>query len=168
MQWLGNTLFGSTVRRVATVVCVVALATIGGRLWIFKPAPSPFKEALTQVVFPIYYPQPMPAGFTLDTQSIQVSGGIVFYTLRATNGNTVTVTNQLPPIAMDPITTFETSLTEPEIVHTAYGNAKIGKLPGTVSGSLLTTKTWIIINSQQTDTLPRFAEIFQALRPTEK
>jgi hypothetical protein len=136
-------------------VLVVLCATSAGAIASSKrnaPLADPFSIAQQAINgFPTYYPSRLPAGYQLDTTSLdRVQQGVLAFSLANGNGSAINFTEQKAPEDFN-FTTF----------YSTFGNRKSFKVPlgqvtsGTIDdgktylASMLTPdKTWVLMNAK--------------------
>lgn len=87
-------LFGLIVSLV--IVVLVALLAIGSRWYISQNSQAIPKIVRQSVSFPIYYPSPLPTGYSYQKGSARVQGSLVYYVIRD-GDKKVYVTEQAAP-----------------------------------------------------------------------
>lgn len=113
-----------------------------------QPAPSPIPASIrSSAHFPLYYPQPLPPGFSLITDSFSANNQAVIYQIQAPGDVKVSVSLQAIPKGFNFEDFYRQTLREPKTDLLPIGSATYGKLNRGVMVSLETTRTWIIINS---------------------
>ena len=88
---------------ICSTVVMLVLAAVG--MWLFfnhTPTPSLPKKIVSETSFPLYYPTPLPDGYTLNEKSVRTEGDTVYYELRNSTKNiAITVTQQATPASFD-------------------------------------------------------------------
>ncbi len=101
--------------------------------------------AIRQAVsFPVYFPTPLPAGLRLVDGSFAASHGIVSYTLTTVNGKQLAVT-----IQANPSDGSQDQLSGSQEFRTLEGKAYVVDFDDRTTGSLVTDKAWVIVNSPE-------------------
>ncbi len=95
----------------------------------------------TAAGFPLYYPTPLPAGYTYKKGSARVDNGIVFYTLQ--NGSKTTTINEQATPQNPPDLSHLTGFTN---MQTLAGNTAVGSVAGKPVAIILSNTTLITIN----------------------
>jgi hypothetical protein len=126
---------------------LIAILGAGAVTYYIKNRPSvPFSSAITnQVSFPLYYSSKIPNGFTFKASDISVKGNVVtlYYTY---GGNKKLIINeQAKPLSFD-----FSQITGDSAFQTSYGNAVIKVNDTNTTASLVTSKTWLLLNSTGT------------------
>jgi hypothetical protein len=135
------------VPRVKVVICVVALllALAGGGYYFLHSKPkiqNPLPTSLiTSSSFSLYYPSPLPDGYTYSENSASVESSVLFYKLHD-NTKEVLVTQQAKPLSDTGIS----SAVGFDKVDTPNGVAYIGKNNSSPVAIIQTSKTLINIS----------------------
>lgn len=84
------------------LIVLVAAGTLG-YLFLEKYPASPLPESVVaQADFPVFFPSPMPEGYSLKDSGVDGSSNAVFFTLRDTQNNSdVVITMQPIPAGFD-------------------------------------------------------------------
>lgn len=140
------------------IIIAIALSSI---VWLDDnrdPVPNAIQKA---VVFPVYYPSPIPKGYNYKAGSWKIEDGMVFYELQ--NGNrSITFGEQSTPSNLPKLTDIPSF----NNLDTSIGKAAIGA-NGTQPAAVIATKsTLIAINSDSTDIASStISGIAQSMRP---
>jgi hypothetical protein len=104
-------------------------------------------DILTAANFPLYIPEELPKGYALDSNSYSSTREVVSYTITYNKDSKLLVSLQPIPANFDFDTFYEKSMKDASSVSTSVGNAKIGRMNGIETISLLTKKTWVLITA---------------------
>lgn len=128
------------------VVILVAALIIIGIVWVIfagrakSEVPAEVISAKATTSFPLYYPQPLPDGFSSTSNSLNVTDGALMFNVTDRKGNAVVVTQQPRPQLTEEVT-------KTKQFSTPIGNAFLAQLNGRTVGFIYTEKTLIIVSS---------------------
>jgi len=116
--------------------------------------PSPFSEQLIQNIgFPLYYPTKLPSGFKIELNSIEASSGVAVYVISDDSGKIISLSlqEQLESLSLDSAVQSLKATENTRKLITPVGEAAIGinKEEARQFISVLTGKTWILINTPE-------------------
>lgn len=144
-----------------TTVPLLILAS-AGTFYLFnshKSSPIP-KNIRQSARFTLYYPSPMPAGFSFDQSSLSFSNQVLIIAFKSSNGSQLTLSEQLKPSNFD-----FSQLKQGVKFPTVYGNAVISSTGNRVTGSLLAGNTWILFNTTGPLDTSQLQNLIGRLRP---
>jgi hypothetical protein len=154
---IGASVFG-------TLVLILTL------LYVLRPEARRASELPREVIdqatgLTIYYPDPLPGSFKLETGSVQYSRGILSYRLADSKHQMVTITVQSVPSDLS-----NSTIQGKESVPTSYGTATISQVEGRTSGYLITKdkRTLIILNANDQIDSAAFKDVVRALKPMKQ
>jgi hypothetical protein len=124
------------------VGAVVVLLAVGGILVLTNKSDPVPQNIRSQVHFPILYPKTLPAGYGIDSKTMNVAAGVLVFSIRAIQNTTLSVSEQARPANFD-----FTQLTGDVQFQTTYGNAIVKVNGEKTTASLVTDKTWLLLNS---------------------
>jgi hypothetical protein len=101
-----------------------------------------------QVTFPLYYPAKMPPGFQLDKDSFSATSQVVTYSVTYGDSRNLVVSQQPTPKDFDFEKFYLNSLFGAKEVITPLGKAVIGQIDEAAFASIVTDRTWIIVNAK--------------------
>jgi hypothetical protein len=107
-------------------------------MMVTREKPPLSKEVLESVTFPVYYPQPVPAGYSLKKDSVKYTNEILFYTLKNAQGE-ITVSQQIKPQSVPDIAHFK----DFSPISSPLGTAVVGKNKSIATAILLTDQTML-------------------------
>jgi hypothetical protein len=122
-------------------------------------------ETVKQVEgFTVYYPNPLPKGFSLDKETVSYDNGVLAYRLVNATRQSVVVSEQAAPKDLSAST-----IVGKESVPTSYGTATISLVDGRTMGYLLTKdkRTLIIMNTGDKVESATFKDLLRALQPVK-
>jgi hypothetical protein len=134
----------------AIVVVGVSVASV---VMLRRPAPTanPFTtKTLASVKFPLYYPTQIPKGFHIDPKSVESpQEGVIVFSLVDSKGRKIYLSQELRVSTYD-YGRFYNSIEQGQQFKAALGQAVVGHLSNrqTVVGSMVSEKTWVIINAK--------------------
>lgn len=149
------------------LLLVFAIFAFGGWLaWQRFRSSSPIPKSISNSVnFPLYYPSKLPAGFKLDKNSFSHTSSVVLYSLVFDGNKHLAFSIQTRPSSLDFAQLLHNVNKE---FNTDAGQADIVNLGGRTTGSLLTPKSWVIINTVDpidTLTLEQIIRSLAVVRP---
>ena len=101
--------------------------------------PPEITVSTSQVAFPLYYPEPLPAGWAYVPSSIQSVGGVIMYAVSDGKSGKLVISQQpIPPQTEDVKKDVE--------FKTDLGDAYISNLNGKTAGFIRADKSLIIIS----------------------
>jgi hypothetical protein len=104
---------------------------------------NPIPSAVAQSIpFPVYYPSSLPVGFKINPSSISNRGQILTYYYEYDGGKKLIITEQAKPPNFD----FG-KLSGDQEFTAPLGRAYIVDMDTRTTGSLITDKTWVILNA---------------------
>lgn len=136
-------------RRLAFFLVLVGVLAGIGKLWIYPryAQHNPFSAAIrNSVAIPLYYPQQLPVGYTVDPLSFRTTSTEVVF--NANNGSSRLVfTQQKVPAGFDFNSFYAKQLHDSTSFNTPNGRVVIGKNDNRNLGSLATKKTWVLLST---------------------
>lgn len=140
--------------RKRVILLVVSLLVITtGSIYYYVSANnrSPFPASIrSEAAFPLYYPHPLPAGWTFVANSFYLSQGIAGYRITSSSGS-INITIQTVPHNFDFTTLYSKSLANSSLLTTSLGEGAIGKADNSfLVGSLVIGNTWILATPSAT------------------
>ncbi len=132
-----------------SVVVLLAISGAATAVHFIHPTPdrSPFSKTVKRsVIFPLYYPTVLPAGYWLDKSSISTTSSVVIYSVKYSGGAKKMVFSLHAQPTADQISSFYFHYMPLHIdVSTTVGTAAIGAINNHTVVSLPTDKTWILL-----------------------
>lgn len=123
---------------VRVAVIIILLISISAVLLLDQRDKSPISTAVMKNAgFPLYYPSPLPLGYSYQKGSVKLESGILFYTLQDNGGNNITVSEQATP-ANPPDLSHLIGFTT---LQTLAGNTVIGSSLGRPTAIILSNTT---------------------------
>jgi len=134
-------------RLTVVFIVLILLATAGVYAYPKYANANPFPAGIrSNAGLSLFYPSKLPAGYTVDKTSINLSNGVLLYS--ANNGDKRLVfTLQKTPTAFDFANFYKQQLTGDQQYQTPYGQATIGKNSNHYLGSLTAGDTWLLLSS---------------------
>jgi len=152
----------------AAIVIVVVVLTVVG-YFLFKPSHKPnpstaLGQSIAKLVsIPAYYPQNLPAGYTYNNDARTIKANVLYFSVTGPGSQAFYVTQQPVPASFD-FVGFDKKFLNPENFSTDAGSSIAGPVGANLIGSILTNKnTWIIINSQGTNSLTELETVVRSL-----
>jgi hypothetical protein len=153
-------------------VILVALVAVSASWWIFLRDNSNYShlkkdlgQAQKNVSFPVLIPEKLPSGFTYKKGSVKTSFGIVLYSLQDGKDKSISFSQQAKP----PISNFDDFynrvLTNRTSVLSTQGKAVLGTNGNQTIGSLITGKSWILLNTTSHIDNHTLSELISSLQP---
>lgn len=137
-------------RKKLYIVLTLIFIGVGGGVYYYfirnqnNPIPPAVQSAVS---LPLYYPEKLPEGFSLDSNSYSVSGEIVsFHAINQKNQKLIFTIQPRPP-TFDFPTFYQKGLSGTEQFTTPAGQAAIGKAQTKLIGNLVTDTGWVIISA---------------------
>lgn len=127
---------------IATVVTLIVVSGI--LILVTKPSDTLPAAVTKHTSFPLYYPTPLPLGYTYQKGSARVENGIVFFTLQS-NTTTISVTEQAAPTNPPNLTMLAGFTSLKTIAGDAVINSS-GKQPAAI---IMSNTTLISITGQR-------------------
>ena len=132
------------------LITVLVLGILGGAgAWAYpkyahkNPFPADIRSSAAVGLF---YPQKLPAGYTINSASIHLENGVLTY--NANNGSLrVVFTTQPIPTAFDYPAFKQKYLNNAQQISTVYGQAAVGQNQGRSLGSLVSGNSWFILST---------------------
>lgn len=133
---------------IALVLVFIVAVSAGVYYYLTRIQNNPIPASVQSAVsLPLYYPEKLPEGFSLDRNSYSVSGGIVsFHAVNQQNQKLIFTIQPRPP-TFDFSTFYQKGLSGTEQFTTPVGQAAIGKAQTKLIGNLVTETSWIIVSS---------------------
>ena len=133
----------------------------GGTVWLLtlhKPAAvDPFDaKTLASVDFPLYYPLQIPKGFRTDPKSVtEPQSGVVVFDMKDSKGRKIFVSEEARSSTYN-YGGFFNGIERSSQFKAQFGAAITGYLNNeqNVVGSIVSQKTWVIVNAKAGDTSP--------------
>jgi hypothetical protein len=148
-------------------VLICAAITIGGYKLLFAKSnqnssisEAAYQQFLSQqqyVNFPVYYPASLPAGYTLNPDSISSQGGTYSFALKSPTGTDLVTIEQARPPVLERVTKTKS-------VSNSIGTAYIANLNGQQAGMAISDKTLVTISGTNAGA-EQLTQIIQALKP---
>ena len=135
---------------ILVILTVLAAGGVGG--WVYlnhanqsSPIPAAVRQ---QVDFPLYYPSRLPEGYSVS-QAPAVSEGVAAMAIRTPSGDTIFISQQAAPTGLNYQKFLSDELKRPQEFSTPIGIGYVGGPLGRTFGSILTSKTWVLLNTVQ-------------------
>jgi hypothetical protein len=150
-----------TVRRRATGILVLAILACAGTIILLLENTSPLPGSVTKhALFPLYYPSPVPDGYSYMRGSATIENGILFYALGTNNkSNDIRISEQAVPAAppdLNHIAGFTT-------MQTLAGNTAIGTSLNKPMAIILSNTTLITITGSKSTPSDIVSEVARAM-----
>jgi hypothetical protein len=115
--------------------------------------------------FTVYYPNPLPRGFQLDTKTASYSNGVLQFQLKSRNGQTISFSEQKLPDDLR-----ASQVVGKESVPTEHGNATVSLVDGRSIGYLLTkdTNSMVLVHTNDKVESSTFKDILRGLEPVKR
>lgn len=130
-------------------VVLLVLAPIAGaiayRYYSAAPSSTVPDSLRSSVDFPLYYPQYLPEGYTVDASSVSSTQEVVTYNISYGTNSSLIISQQPLPPTFDFERFYEREMGDPKPLATDIGQARIGLLNGRKTASLAAGRTWILI-----------------------
>jgi hypothetical protein len=140
---------------------VLAAVAAGGYYMKLPRNPIP-PEVSSQVKFPLYYPAKLPQGYNLDKSSFRGTSQVVFYQAVSSGGaQKIFFSLQPRPADFNFDDFYFKKLSDTTDITTPNGKATIGVYNQGIFGSLVTTKTWVIVTSTDETAQSQVQEILK-------
>lgn len=143
-----------------TLIIIVGLAAAG---WLFiKDRDSgPLPKSIRQSVkFPLYYPSPLPVGYSLDKNSIKSANSIIFFNLNSAT-NTINISEQAAPANPPDFAALQRSNTSFKKLDVVGGQAVYGVSQKVPVAFLITNTTLINVNGAKNTPVDVIAKTVQ-------
>jgi hypothetical protein len=137
------------------VVGIVAWLVLAQRAK--STVPSDVVSAQQTAAFPLYYPQPMPAGFSAVEGSLRADQGATILNLKDSKGNVVVLTQQPRPRLTEEVT-------KTKQFKTAAGPAFLADLGGHTVGFIYADKTLIIARPSGDTDNDKLSDLLSSLK----
>ena len=137
------------------VLCMIAVlvAFFAGGAWAVQHyrndsglIPGKYTHGLA---FPLYYPTNLPSGYTIDRTSFKRQGNVLIFNIIAPLGPTIAVSEEAIPKNLNLTQNQNPSgiaLPDQHNFSTAIGNAQVSLWGDKFVSSVVTQKTWLILN----------------------
>jgi len=135
-------------RKFAVVIVILAALAAGGVYAYPKYVnANPFSPDIqANAGLALFYPAKLPAGYTIDKKSMNLTNGVVLYA--ANKGNLRLVfTQQKLPTDLDFTNFYKQQLPGAQQFDTPFGQAVIGKNGDRYLGSLTSGTTWLLLSN---------------------
>lgn len=142
----GRGLFKKLLIMIFIIGVGIAIAAGGSYFYSKSHASSVPENIKSQSDVPVLYPEKLPAGFTVDKSSFNISGNnIVAYYATDSSGNHLIFNVQPRPANFDFDKFYSQVMTDATRFATPIGEAAVGNASGHLLGSLATDKSWVIV-----------------------
>jgi hypothetical protein len=153
-------------------VFFVLLIAAAVSLWILTHDNSNYHQlrkdlaqAQKEVSFPVLAPDKLHDGFTYKKGSVKTSSGIVLYSLQDGKDKSVSVSQQAKPAISNFDDFYNRVLTNRTSVLSTQGKAVLGTNGNQTIGSLITGKSWILLNTTSHIDNHTLSELISSLQP---
>lgn len=109
--------------------------------------PQELTAIKTRIDYPIYYPAELPKGFSYQEKSMKPSEIATIYSLRYEKDKKLFISNQPKPKEVIFKDFYDRLLKNKADITSNQGKAVTGSVADQSVGSLVTDKTWVIINA---------------------
>lgn len=133
------------------IVVSLACAVAAAMFWFRSPPPIVPNSVAEKVLFPVYAPAYLPAGYTIDTKSFSTDNtAVLIFQATNTAGANIAITEEATPSAFDFNSFYTANLSNiTNLVGLPYVTvAGVLKSNSRTILSVNTGKTWIIMTSQ--------------------
>ena len=125
--------------------------------------PPKLRAAQKNIEFPLYYPNKLPSGFTLDTSSISTTKDVALYSFTYDKNKRVSFSIQAKA------KNFTTDDFNPTDDFTSYiGRAYLVDLEDRSSAAVVGDTSWVLINAPDKIPSGQMRELIDALRPVPR
>ena len=107
-----------------------------------SPIPSTVRS---QVTFTLYYPSPLPSGWTIDTASYTVNDGVFFYNIHGPS-TTVVVSIQARPDSFNPAMFYKSQMQNVPTFDTKNGDGAIATIDKRLRGSMIGSDSLVFLS----------------------
>lgn len=145
------------------------VAVVAGALLLAHRAPAkssgllPSSITASQITIPIYYPKGLPAGFKVSGYKV-VKQDVLNYVVTNSNNDSFYVNIQPAPAGYD-FNAFNKRFTTPYSLTTTIGTATTGIINNQLICSIVTSKSWLMINTTAIKDTADMATIAKSLKP---
>jgi hypothetical protein len=108
-----------------------------------SPIPGTVRQ---QAKFTLFYPEKVPAGYTVIKDSFAYQQGVLTYRIKASENTSLLVSEQRPPGDLSVENFHSQQLKEKEAVSTNNGTGYVGTLEHNRLGSFLADGTWVLVS----------------------
>ncbi len=155
-------------KRLGVVIIVFLAITIigvGSGIYLSQRTRNPFPVAISDsVTFPLYYPSKLPSGYHVDPSSFKGNNQAVLYSLVKANSPSIAISVQTKPSGFDFDDFKNKQLRGTKTVPTDAGDAVVGLYAERILGSLLTDKSWVLVNGSSKVSAKDIQTIVKSLR----
>lgn len=150
---------------VAGVGLVTALL-LGYFLWYaLSQTPSAIREAATRATFPLYEPTQLPNGYSIDAASVSLTSEALLFTASNKTGEKLVFTQTPVSQGFDFESFYKEQYVGMQDVQSIYGRGTTGVISNAMSGSLVTTSTWVLVTGTKDMAANTMASVIQNLKP---
>lgn len=134
-------------KRIVIAILVIAIMSVAAAVVIpRKAAPIP-SEIVRRVTFPLYYPAALPKGYELARDSFSSTSQVVTYYVRYEGTKKLIFSLQPKPADFDFEGFYLKQLFGAKEILTPIGKATIGTMGETTIASVVSDRTWILIQA---------------------
>lgn len=134
---------GAIIGIVALLLCFSVLFVLW-RSQTSNPIPIAVQESVT---YPLYYPTELPPGYQIDQFSFQANNQVVLYSLTKQGSPSIAVSIQARPNGFDFDDFNNKQLRGSKAIANDAGDGLVGLYADRILGSLLTDKSWVLVNA---------------------
>lgn len=154
-------------KKLIIVMGIMGLIIVSSLSFYFLRSKNPIPENIRkQVTFPVYYPNKLPAGYSLDKNLIRVENGIMFFSLDSKKNQKIIISEQTAPSNPPDFDTIQKAYSSFKKIDVIGGKA-IFIISGETPTAILLTNTTLINISASKDTpedvLVRLVQDLQSL-----
>jgi hypothetical protein len=150
----------------ATVLLLIGIGgtwlTLGRSAASIQMIPSNIRTA---VDFPLYYPEQLPKGYTINPSSFGATNEVVTYSINYGTDSKLAISLQPIPRTFDFTQFYANSMKDALSVNTTIGTAKIGNINGVQTVSLTNAKTWLLISAPNGIGNDALLSVLKSFRP---
>lgn len=150
---------------VAGVGFVTALL-LGYFLW-YAPNHTPpvLHDAASKAAFPLYEPSALPDGYVIDPDSVSLTSDALLFSASNNKGEKLIFTETPVSQEFDFESFYKQQYVGMQDVQSIYGRGTTGVINTVMSGSLVTTSTWVLITGSKDMPASSMVTVIKNLKP---
>lgn len=144
---------------------ILALIAAGMTWYFVRPPSSPIPKNISEtVIFPLFYPTKLPTGYVINKTSFHSDNQVVLYSLTKSGAPNIVITVQSKPNGFDFSDFKDKQLRSSKSIANDAGDTVVGLYADRIVGSLLSDKSWVLVNAPSKVSAKDIETVMKSLR----
>ena len=149
---------------IVAALLTVVIATLAIVRLFPASAPNSFPASFSRTVsFPLFSPEWLPTGLSIDRQSFDATAEVLTFTISDNKGKRLVFTEQPKPPQANLDTFYQQQLSGSTSFDTTAGKVTIGQFEGSTLAGIATDQTWILMRAVASINQSEFEHIVRSM-----